>query len=215
MEERGEEIEPNSQRAVCKQQLHKHSNKMTHKISVRNYVLFKSWFSRSSSQGVRIHRGQTPRDLQSKKKKKERGPHTFFFLSQREAISGLRSQDRPNIQEWEELGSKSRTMDVLSLPPVLARLMQWNPWRGDVEGKEHGDGWSKPAKQKAITKWSRDEESDRRTGLEQMSARRGNGPTSVQNAERSLDDKAVPSLPSSYSSLPYLFQGSSRTPALV
>lgn len=82
-------MEPNSQRAVCKQQLHKHSNKMTHKISVRNYVLFKSWFSCSSRQGVRIHRGQTlstPGDLQSKKKRKKkrkRSSHLFLSFSNR------------------------------------------------------------------------------------------------------------------------------------
>lgn len=63
------------------------------------------------------------------------------------------------------------------------------------------------------------EVSSRRTGLEKMPARRGNGPTSVQRAERSLNqflaDEAVLSLLSSHSSLPYLFQGGSRTTPLV
>lgn len=81
MEEREEKVEPNSQHAVFKQQLHKH--KMTQKIPVRNCVLFKRSFSCSSSQGVRIHRGQTlstPGDLQSnKKRKKGSDSHTFFF----------------------------------------------------------------------------------------------------------------------------------------
>lgn len=141
----------------------------------------------------------------------------FFFPSQTEALSGLRfKEDRPNIQEWGELGNKSRAMAVPSLPPVLARFMQRNPWRGDVEGKEHGDGWSKAENKRQL-----------QSNAEMKKATEGQSWSKCQHTEEMVPlqskkqkghsggDKAVPSLPSSYSSLPYLFQGGSRIPALV
>lgn len=159
---------------------------MTHKVSVRNYVLLKSWFFLGSSQGCenpqRSNSEHSRRSAWGKEKQKKKRILIPFSSSQSEAKSGMRSQVRQT--QATGMGRTRQQRRALFVPPVLARFLQRNPWRGDAEGKKHGDGWGKPTIQKAIMKLSRGEESGRRTGLEQMSAHRGNGPTSVQRARK-------------------------------
>lgn len=156
-----------TQSAVCKQQLCKHGNTMTHKISARNDVLFKSWLSHSSSQGVRTHKGQTlstPADLHGEKKRKKKDHHTSFFFSVRSCkwheISNNTDPTYRNGKDWAVKADHCLPFLSLQCWPGSCRGI---PGEEMLKGRNVGMGGVNQQDKRQLN-WSGGEESSRGQG---------------------------------------------------
>lgn len=169
---------------------------------------------------MRIHRGQTlstPGYLQSKKRKKERDPHSVFLFSNRSCKQPeISNKTDPTYRNEENRVTKAGQwlsfLCLLCWPDSCRGI----PGEESLKGRSMGMGGvnqqnkrqlQSEAKMKKATEgqgWSKCQHTEEMVPLQ-----------SKKQKGHSVGDKAVPSLPSSCSSFPYLLQGGSRTPALV